>query len=77
MIVFLKNMTYMFSKEFLRFRKDDITNLYLLLRLSDKVRSENRSTMSGQEDFMKVLYELCTSAKKTIVSEIEERAHIY
>jgi hypothetical protein len=70
MIVSLENMTYMFSKEFLRFRKEDITNLYLLLRFPDKVRLENRSTMSGQEVFMRGLYELCTGAKKTIVSEI-------
>ena len=28
----LENMTFMFSKEFLRFRKEDITNLYVLLR---------------------------------------------
>ena len=70
MIVSLENMTYMFSKEFLRFRKEDIHNLYLLLRFPDKVRLENRSTMSGQEVFMRGLYELCTGAKKTIVSEI-------
>ena len=70
MIVSLENMTYMFSKEFLRFRKEDITNLYLLLRFPDKVRLENRSTMSGQYVFMRGLYELCTGAKKTIVSEI-------
>ena len=70
MIVSLENMTYMFSKDFLRFRKEDITNLYLLLRFPDKVRLENRSTMSGQEVFMRGLYELCTGAKKTIVSEI-------
>ena len=47
MNISLENMTFMFSKEFLRFRKEDITDLYLLLRFPDKVRLENRSTMSG------------------------------
>ena len=66
----LQNMTYMFSKEFLRFRKEDISDLYLLLQFPDKVRLENRSTMSGEEVFMRGLYELCTGAKKTLVSEV-------
>jgi hypothetical protein len=45
MNISLENMTFMFSKEFLRFRKEDITDLYLLLRF----RLENRSKMSGEE----------------------------
>ena len=56
----------MFSKEFLRFRKEDISDLYLLLQFPDKVPLKNRSTMSGEEVFMRGLYELCTAgAKKT------------
>ena len=31
MNISLENMTFMFSKEFLRFRKEDITDLYVLL----------------------------------------------
>ena len=53
MIVSLDNMTYMFSKEFLRFRKEEYSIHNLLLRFPDKVRFENRSTMSGQEVFMR------------------------
>jgi len=60
----------MCSKEFLRFLKEDITDLYVLLRFPDKVWLENRSTMSEQEVFMRGVYELFTGAKKTIVSEI-------
>ena len=48
----------MFSKEFLRFGNEDITDLYVLLSFPDNVRLENRSTMSGQEVFMRGLYEL-------------------
>ena len=70
MNISLWNMTSMFSKEFLRFRKEDIADLYVFLRFRDKVRLENHSKMSGQEVFMRGLYELCTGAKKTIVSEI-------
>jgi len=66
----LQNMTYMFSKEFLRFRKEDISDLFILLQFPDKVRLENRSTMSGEEVFMRGLYELCTGAKKALVSEV-------
>ena len=61
----LQNMTYMFSKEFLRFRKEVISDLYLLLQFPDKVRLENRSTMSGEEVFMRGLYELeCMRRRK-------------
>ena len=66
----LQNMTYIFSKEFLRFRKEDMSDLYLLLQFPDKIRLENRSTMSGEEVFMRGLYELCTGAKKTLVSKV-------
>jgi hypothetical protein len=66
----LENMTHMFSKEFLRFRKEDITRLFILLRFPEKVVLENRSTMSGEEVFMRGLYELVTGVKKTIISEI-------
>jgi len=57
----------MFYKEFLRFRKEDITSLYVLLPLPDKILLDNCSTMSRQEVFMRGLYVLCTDAKLTIV----------
>ena len=60
----LQNMTYMFSKEFLRFRKEDISVLYLFLRFLDKVSSDNCSTMSGKEVFMRGLYELRTVQRR-------------
>ena len=66
----LKNVTYKFSKEFLCFQKEDISDLYLLLRLPDIVPLKNRSTMSGEEVFMIGLYELNTGAKKALVSEV-------
>ena len=69
MNISLENMTFVFSKKFLRFRKEDITDFYVLLRFPDKVRLENRSTMSGQEVFMRGLYELCTVPE---ISRIED-----
>ena len=59
-IVSLQNMTFIFSKEFFRFRKEDTHNLYVFLRFPDKVKLENRSTMSEQDIFMRGSYELCT-----------------
>ena len=52
----LGNMTFMLSKEFLCFRQEDITDLHVFLRFSDKVRLENHSTMSKQEVFMSEIF---------------------
>ena len=65
----LESMTDMFSKEFLRFRKEDLRRLFNLLNFPEKVVLDNRSTMTGEEVFMRGLYELTTGAKKTMVAE--------
>jgi hypothetical protein len=59
----LESMTNMFSKEFLRFRKEDLRRLFILLNFPEKVVLDNRSTMTGEEVFMRGLYELTTGAK--------------
>ena len=51
----LENMTDMFSKEFLRFRKEDIRRLFNLLNFPERVVLDNRSTMTGEEVFMRKL----------------------
>ena len=43
----LESMIYMFSKEFLRFRKEYMPRLFDLLKFPDKVVLDNRSTMTG------------------------------
>ena len=65
----LESMTSMFLKEFLRFRKEDLSRLFISLKFSDKVVLDNRSTMSGEELFLRGLYELGAGDKKTIVAE--------
>jgi len=52
MIISLDNMTFMFYNEFLRFRKEDITNLYVLLRFLDKIPLENHSTIEHMPGVM-------------------------
>ena len=47
----LESMTYMLSKEFLRFRKEDLRRLFDLLNFPEKVVLGNRSTMNGEEVF--------------------------
>ena len=42
----LESMTDMFSKEFLRFRKEDLRRLLNLLNFPEKVVLDNRSTMT-------------------------------
>ena len=59
----LENLTYPFCKEFLRFRKEDIHHFYVLLNFSNVCVFDNRATMSGEEIFIRGLYELCTGEK--------------
>ena len=45
----LESMTYIFFKEFLRFRKEDLrSRLFDLLKFPEKVVLDNQSTMSGE-----------------------------
>ena len=67
--VLLENLTYPFCKEFLRFRKEDIHHFYVLLNFSNVCIFDNRATMSGEEVFIRGLYELCTGEKKTSIAE--------
>jgi hypothetical protein len=59
-----------FSREFLRFKKDLLLVLYPLLRFPFRVILDNQSVMSGEEVFIRGLYELVTGHKKTCVAEI-------
>ena len=63
------DITLYFSKEFLRFRKEDLMNLFTLMRFPDVVSFDNQSSMSGLEVFIRGLYELVTGHKKTAVAE--------
>ena len=63
----LENLTYPFCKEFLRFRKEDIHHFYVLLNFSNVCVFDNRATMSGEEIFIRGLYELCTGEKKQVL----------
>ena len=44
-------------------------NLYSLMRFPDTVRLENQSVLSGEEVFLRGLFELATGHKKTSVAE--------
>ena len=46
------DITLYFSKDFLRFRKEDLIHLYSLMRFPDTVRLENQSVLSGEEVFL-------------------------
>ena len=52
-----------FSKEFLRFRKEDLINLNGLMRFLQVISLENQSVMSGEEVFLRGLFELITGQK--------------
>ena len=69
MVVSIDNMDFSFAHEFLRFRLDDLRRLYRQLRFPDVVKLENRSTMTGEEVFIRGLFEMVTGVKKTMVSE--------
>ena len=60
----LERTTDMFSKEFLRFRKEYMRRLFNLLKFPEKVVLEDRSTMTGEEVFMRGLYELTTGPNR-------------
>ena len=59
-----------FSREFLRFKKDLLLVLYPLWRFPFRVILDNQSVMSGEDVFLRGLYELVTGHKKTCVAEI-------
>lgn len=53
---------------FFRFLKADLHNLRQLLRFPDKIVFENGSTMSGEEVFLRGLYELASGETKHKIS---------
>jgi hypothetical protein len=65
----LDDVTFYFAKEFLRFRREDLVGLYQLLRFPDRVILDNQGVMSGEEIFLRGLYELVTAHKKTSIAE--------
>ena len=48
---------YIFPKQFLRFRKEDLVNLCGLMRFPQVVSLDNHFIMSGEEDFLRGLFE--------------------
>jgi hypothetical protein len=65
----LSDITHYFSKEFLRFRRENLEELYVFMRFPHKVILENKSVMCGEEVFLRGLYELVTGEKKTSIAE--------
>ena len=63
------DITLYFSKEFLRFRKEYLIHLYILMQFPDTVHLKNQSVLSGLEVCLRGLFELATSHKETSVAE--------
>jgi hypothetical protein len=59
-----------FCEQFLRFRKPDLGRLYTVVGLPPKVILDNGSRMSGEELFIRGLYELATGHKKTSIAYV-------
>jgi hypothetical protein len=57
-----------FCNEFLAFQKADMSRVYKLMHFDNKVHLVNGSIMSGEEVFIRGLYELVTGEKKTSVA---------
>lgn len=57
-------------KTMFRFSRDDLHRLFPLLHFPQTVQFANRSAMSGEEVFLRGLYELCTGADHYIISAI-------
>jgi Fe-S-cluster containining protein len=53
-------------KTFFRFRREGLYKLYALLRIPEVVKFKNRSKMSGEEVFLRGLFELCTGSNQEI-----------
>lgn len=68
-IVSIETTSPDFSKEFLRFRQEHLRQLFIALRFPNLVVFRNRSTMTGEEVFLRGLYELANGVKKTNVAE--------
>jgi len=67
-VISLANCDETFCDQFLRFKKPDIGRLFQLLHFPDIVRFDNRSTMSGEEVFIRGLYEMASGEKKESIA---------
>jgi hypothetical protein len=65
----LSDISFYFSKEFLRFRRENLDELYEFMRFPNRVVLENKSVMTGEEVFLRGLYELVTGEKQTSIAE--------
>uniref|UniRef100_A0A6T5VGP0 Uncharacterized protein n=1 Tax=Chromulina nebulosa TaxID=96789 RepID=A0A6T5VGP0_9STRA len=57
-----------FCKEFLTFNKLELIKLYQIMNFPNKVKFSNGSAMTGEELFIRGLYELSTGEKKTSIA---------
>lgn len=54
---------------FFRFRQDDLQRLFELLKFPEFVRFDNRSKMSGEEVYLRGLYELVSGETQHVIAE--------
>ena len=66
----MESMTSMSSKEFLRFRKEDLKFIHLIFKITRQSCSEQQVNYVWGRSVLGGLYELDAGAKETIVAEI-------